>query len=227
MTKRVIRLSETHMMAYVGEKINVDRVSNIAALCALLGEQFPQLIEIIPSYTSVMVEFSPLDVDCDALEQHLYALLEQFESLQSSVEANLIELPAYYDVSVAPDLKSVAERNQLSVEQVIDIHSQKSYTVCAIGFAPGFAFLGSVDARIATPRHAEPRLKVAKGSVGIADQQTAVYPAQSPGGWQIIANCPLSLFDPDQTPMTPFQVGDKVRFKPIDRQTYIELGGVL
>ncbi len=227
MTKRVIRLSETHMMAYVGDKINVDRVSNIAALCELLGEQFPQLIEIIPSYTSVMVEFSPLEVDGDVLEQHLHALLRQFESLQSSVEANLIELPAYYDVSVAPDLNFVAERNQLSVEQVIDIHSQKHYTVCAIGFAPGFAFLGSVDARIATPRHSEPRLKVAKGSVGIADQQTAVYPAQSPGGWQIIANCPLSLFDPDQTPMTPFQVGDRVCFKPIDRQTFIELGGVL
>ncbi|SDH87209.1 sensor histidine kinase inhibitor, KipI family [Vibrio xiamenensis] len=227
MTKRVIRLSETHMMAYVGDKINVDRVSNIAALCELLGEQFPHLIEIIPSYTSVMVAFSPLEVDGDVLEQHLHALLRQFESLQSSVEANLIELPAYYDVSVAPDLNFVAERNQLSVEQVIDIHSQNHYTVCAIGFAPGFAFLGSVDARIATPRHSEPRLKVAKGSVGIADQQTAVYPAQSPGGWQIIANCPVSLFDPDQTPMTPFQVGDKVRFKPIDRQTFIELGGVL
>lgn len=78
---------------------------------------------------------------------------------------------------------------------------------------------------IATPRHLEPRLHVMKGSVGIADQQTAVYPANSPGGWQIIGNCPTNLFNPNIEPITPFCVGDKVRFEPVDRKTFLELGG--
>ncbi|WP_459782832.1 carboxyltransferase domain-containing protein, partial [Photobacterium sp. R1] len=75
------------------------------------------------------------------------------------------------------------------------------------------------------PRHAEPRLSLAPGSVGIANRQTAVYPAQSPGGWQIIGNCPKPLFNPEREPMTPFNVGDQVCFQPVDRSTFKSLGG--
>ncbi len=227
MTKHVVQLSETHLMVYVADEIDVTRVSHIAALCQHIALHFPQLVEIIPSYTSVMLEFHPLHTDVNALKAALIDALAGFEHLPVIQQSGVIELPVYYHPEVAPDLAALADARGLTELQVAEIHSQTSYTVCAIGFAPGFAFLGAVDERIATPRHAEPRLKVAKGSVGIADRQTAVYPADSPGGWQIIGNCPLSLFDPHQQPMTLFQVGDTVRFKPIDRPRFLQLGGQL
>jgi KipI family sensor histidine kinase inhibitor len=113
----------------------------------------------------------------------------------------------------------------MSVEELIAIHAGRDYTVCAIGFAPGFAFLAEVDESIAIPRHVTPRSRVPAGSVGIAEKQTAVYPADTPGGWQLIGNCPVSLYDPKQTPPSPFDVGDQVRFVPIDRDSFIERGG--
>ena len=142
-------------------------------------------------------------------------------------QPKFIALPVYYGDEAGPDLASLAHAKGMSVEAVIHCHSQQVYTVCAIGFAPGFAFLASVDASIATPRHSEPRKWVPAGSVGIANQQTAVYPNDSPGGWQIIGNCPQALFQPDQSPMTPFQVGDKVQFVPISKDAFIAQGGQL
>ena len=140
-------------------------------------------------------------------------------------EGKLIELPVYYHPDVGPDLERVACNNGLTVEEVIAIHAGRDYTVCAIGFAPGFAFLADVDARIATPRHERPRAKVVTGSVGIADRQTAVYPMDTPGGWQLIGRCPVPLYDPEQIPLSPFELGDRVRFVPVERADYIERGG--
>jgi len=101
------------------------------------------------------------------------------------------------------------------------------YRVYAIGFAPGFAYLGEVDARIAAPRLATPRKKVPKGAVAIADRQTAVYPAVSPGGWNLIGLCPVDMFNPNAKPTMPVQVGDKVQFKSIEREEFLSLGGQL
>jgi KipI family sensor histidine kinase inhibitor len=113
------------------------------------------------------------------------------------------------------------------VNDVIALHSSNEYRVYAIGFAPGFAYLGQVDERIAAPRLATPRQRVPRGSVAIADRQTAVYPAVSPGGWNLIGRCPTRMFDPKATPVMPVAVGDKVRFEPIGLERYLELGGVL
>ena len=97
----------------------------------------------------------------------------------------------------------------------------------AIGFAPGFAYLGQVNERLATSRLATPRAKVPRGAVGIADQQTAVYPSESPGGWNLIGRCPVRMFDPNALDALKVSVGDRVRFEPIDRETFLGLGGEL
>jgi inhibitor of KinA len=110
---------------------------------------------------------------------------------------------------------------------VIALHSSIIYDVYAIGFAPGFAYLGNVDKRIAMPRKETPRQKIFKGSVGIADQQTAIYPSDSPGGWQIIGRTPISLIDYNDDKLTKFETGDKVKFNPISRADFIDMGGVL
>jgi len=124
-------------------------------------------------------------------------------------------------------LDALANRANLSVDEVVALHQAQEYRVYAIGFAPGFAYLGQVDERIAAPRLATPRQQVPRGAVGIADRQTAIYPAASPGGWNLIGLCPQPMFDPNNDPSMPVQVGDRVRFRGIDRQTFLDLGGEL
>ena len=138
-----------------------------------------------------------------------------------------VELPVWYDPESGPDLESLAKNADLSPEEVIAIHQSSEYRVYAIGFAPGFAYLGQVDERIAAPRLASPRLKVPRGAVAIADRQTAVYPDVSPGGWNLIGLCPTRMFDPAATPTMPVSVGDNIRFKAIERDEFLALGGEL
>lgn len=124
-----------------------------------------------------------------------------------------------------------SERAGLSPTQLIDLHQSVDYRVYAIGFAPGFAYLGELDQRLATPRLVSPRPKVPQGAVGIADRQTAVYPAESPGGWNILGLCPTALFKPEcagtAEALMPFAVGDRVRFQSISRNEFLALGGQL
>ena len=110
---------------------------------------------------------------------------------------------------------------------MVTLHAGVEYRVYAIGFAPGFAYLGQVDERIAAPRLATPRPRVPRGSVAIADRQTAVYPSESPGGWNLIGRCPVAMFDPAAEPAMPVTVGDRVRFEPVDRERFLALGGEL
>jgi KipI family sensor histidine kinase inhibitor len=114
----------------------------------------------------------------------------------------------------------------LSTEEVIKRHQAIEYRVYAIGFAPGFAYLGDLDPALALPRLSSPREQVAAGSLAIAEQQTAIYPAPSPGGWHIIGRCPTRLFDASQTPPMPFGVGDRIRFHPVRRHEFEQLGGI-
>lgn len=220
------RVSETHAMIYIGDSIAPERASLLGFLCEKIRlELATGVIELVPSYTSIMLEFNLLKISYASLEARLTELLVGFEQKSQKIQKRVIELPVYYHTDVAPDLQPLAEAKNLSVQQVIDIHCQTDYTVCAIGFSPGFAFLGSVDQRIVMPRHGSPRLNIPAGSVGIADQQTAVYPDDSPGGWQIIGNCPSTLFSPEREPMMPFSVGDTVRFKAISLEEFTQQGG--
>jgi KipI family sensor histidine kinase inhibitor len=139
----------------------------------------------------------------------------------------LVTLPVYYGLESGPELELIAERGGISVDDVIAIHQQQEYRVYAIGFAPGFAYLGEVDERIAAPRLATPRQKVPRGAVAIADRQTAVYPAVSPGGWNLIGLCPTRMFDPLSNPSMPVKVGDRIRFSAIDRDEFLAQGGEL
>jgi KipI family sensor histidine kinase inhibitor len=115
----------------------------------------------------------------------------------------------------------------MSLQELVQLHTEPEYTICAIGFTPGFAFLSGLNSVLQMPRQSTPRLKVMPGSVGIGGDQTAVYPSTSPGGWNIIGNCPIPLFNPNSEQLSPFRVGDKVKFNSISKQEYLDLGGVL
>jgi KipI family sensor histidine kinase inhibitor len=191
----------------------------------LLGDV---LLELVPSYTSVLLIFDVLKTDHRQIAgQLLDASAILFRPAAVSSISNTIELPCYYSTETGPDLTEVAAMHQLSVDELIRLHSNQAYQVYAIGFAPGFAYLGFINERLRTPRLATPRPQVAAGSVAIADLQTAVYPAASPGGWRLLGNCPTPLFDLNATPMLPFAVGDTVRFVPVGRAEFLRLGGQL
>lgn len=218
-------------MLYLGREPSPALSARVQAACRAVEQALgADLIDLVPSYTSVLILYEPLRTDHLSALRRVRTALEQMERLtdeQRATTARSIVLPVYYAAEAGADLEALADRAGLSVQEVIDLHSGTPYRVYAIGFAPGFAYLGQVDERIATPRLATPRQKVPRGAVAIADRQTAVYPAASPGGWNLIGRCPVRMFDPRAVPTMPVSVGDEVRFAPIDRARFLALGGEL
>ncbi|WP_286238148.1 5-oxoprolinase subunit PxpB [Neptuniibacter halophilus] len=224
---RVEVAGENALIIYFGEQTDPRVSAQVQQAVTMLETELADcLIDMVPSYASLLVIFDMLACDHLHVRSKIRALLGQLDQASAS-EGVLVTLPAYYSTESGPDLEALAERAQLSTDEVIKIHSEMEYRVYAIGFAPGFAYLGEVDPRIAAPRLATPRQKVPRGAVAIADRQTAVYPAVSPGGWNLIGLCPTRMFDPAATPTMPVQVGDRVKFRPITRDEFLELGGEL
>lgn len=185
------------------------------------------LVDLVPSYASLLLIYDLYKTDFSRLCSQIPALLAEAKVRASEGRAKLVELPVYYSEESGPDLRVMASQTGLSISDIVDLHQAREYRVYAIGFAPGFAYLGEVDERIARPRLATPRPRVLQGSVGIAGRQTAVYPSVSPGGWNLIGRCPLLMFDLQAEPPMPVEVGDRVRFFAIDRSEFISMGGEL
>src|SRR5690554_3680571 len=185
----------------------------------------PALIDLTPSYTTLLVEFDLLQISPAQALLKLQSVLDKLAQTSSSITGPLKELPVWYEPSVGPDLIRIANNNDLSVEQVIELHTATTYQVFALGFAPGFAFMGSVDARLSAPRLETPRPRVAAGSVAITGRQTSAYPTQSPGGWNLLGRTPMTLFDRNREQMSYFQVGDRVQMVAITKQEFLQLGG--
>lgn len=183
------------------------------------------LVDLVPSYTTLLVVFDPLLVTPDEMRQRLIELLAQLEPAETGTEGDLHELHTWYDPSVGPDLVRVADLSEMTVEAVIRAHSEREYKVFALGFAPGFAFMGLLDQRLNCPRFETPRRKVPAGSVAIAGQQTAAYPAVTPGGWNLIGRTSAPLFDRNRDGYSLLKVGDRVRFVSVDRSTFEQQGG--
>jgi len=215
------------MILYLGEQTSPQVSAKVQAAAhkvenALAGD----LIDLVPSYASLLIIYNPLTTDHLRVRKQVREALNTIAANEQR-EGSVVALPVYYSSESGEDLNALAERASMSVADVIELHSGSEYRVYAIGFAPGFAYLGEVDERIAAPRLSTPRQKVPRGAVAIADRQTAVYPAVSPGGWNLIGRCPQRMFNPEATPTMPVSVGDQVKFEPISRERFIELGGQL
>ena len=219
---------ENALIVYFGETANPQVSARVQqAVDSLTQTMGDALVDLVPSYASLLVIYNPLVTDHIAVKQQIRALQYAVESGDQPQVGSLVELPVYYGTDAGPDLQALADNAGLTTDEVIHIHSEMEYRVYAIGFAPGFAYLGEVDERIAAARLSTPRLKVPRGAVAIADRQTAVYPAVSPGGWNLIGLCPIRMFDPAAEPTMPVQVGDRVKFAPISKQEFLSLGGEL
>lgn len=170
--------------------------------------KLPFVSDVVPAYTTLAIYFDSSNVPIEAVVE-MVAPVARATVVQSEQSGSLIEVPVHYD---GPDLAYVAERTGLSVEEVIRRHSDRSYRAYATGFQPGFAYLGELDPALVLPRRAEPRLRVHAGSVAIAGVQTAVYPHESPGGWHLIGETSLRMFDVGRVPPSLIRAGDTVRF---------------
>ncbi len=228
-------LGDSAVLIEFGQEIHGDILGRIqTAAHQIEQDPFPGWIECVPSYTTLAVYYDLAVLSlinrsgntgiyekvCQLIEQRLIMALTQEKKQQTRV----VDIPVCYGGEYGPDLQLVADRNGLTTDQVIQIHASGDYTVYAIGFAPGFPYMGGMSPQIAAPRKQTPRLTIPAGSVGIAGEQTGIYPLDTPGGWQLIGRTPVRLFDPKQTPPALLQSGDKVRFIPIPVEEYIRLG---
>lgn len=177
---------------------------------AQAARDWPHVLEVVPGMNNLTVIFDPLEADPDDLMARLKAAWDTASA--ASAEGREVEIPVQYGGEYGPDLKAVADHTGLSVKEVVERHSGGDYVVFFLGFQPGFAYMGGLAEALHTPRRAEPRLEVPAGSVGIGGAQTGIYPATSPGGWQLIGRTAQRLFDPSRNPPTLLQPGDRVRF---------------
>ena len=186
---------------------------------AVKREQLPGVVETVPSYRALLVYYEPETVSCAQLTAALAALVRGLDG-QAVPPGDLVELPVCYGGDLGPDLPFVAQHTGQTEQEVVALHSGPDYLVYLLGFTPGFPYLGGMDPRIAAPRLATPRVKIPAGSVGIAGQQTGVYPLDSPGGWQLIGRTPVRLYDPGREQPILLAPGDRVRFRPVEKAEY-------
>ena len=203
-----------------GERIDVVLSSQIAALAQQLRDSQPiGVLDIVPAYATLALHYDPAAVGAGASPyETLCDIIARWLQMQSTAIAGTgrqIDIPVCYGGAFGPDLDALARAAGLSSGEVIALHTGSTYHVHMLGFVPGFAYLGGLDARIAMPRRETPRAHVPAGSVAIAGQQTGIYPLDTPGGWHIIGRTPLQLFTPDSSPPSLLNAGDRVRFVQI------------
>ncbi|KYD06628.1 Allophanate hydrolase 2 subunit 1 [Heyndrickxia sporothermodurans] len=205
--------------AGIDEKTN-KRITHLSKLIEDKAEE--GFGEVIIGYRSILVQYNPLRLSY----QQAVELLKYLETNNDSnkyEKRRHIEIPVLYGGEHGPDLESVATYNNLSPKEVISIHSAASYLVYFMGFTPGFPFMGGMSKRIATPRLENPRISIPSGSVGIANNQTGIYPVESPGGWRLIGQTPIRLYDWQANQPFLLHAGDKVTFKEIQIDEFNEI----
>ncbi len=222
---QIYPISESAVTIEFGNAINEALMLRIAGFNQLLKQKpFPGLYDAVPAYTTLTVFFDPLVViRATALPgkscyEKVSGYLQQLQGVNNPApvaQNDIIVIPVYYGGELGPDLEYVADYHQLSVDEVIHIHTSAICKVYMIGFIPGFAYMGGLDDRLETPRKATPRSAVPAGAVGIAGKQTGIYPLQTPGGWQIIGQTPVKLFDASRQIPSLLKAGDRIRFEAV------------
>ncbi|PKG34828.1 5-oxoprolinase subunit PxpB [Psychrobacter sp. Sarcosine-3u-12] len=206
--------SETNLTLFFPKPITLEKQQQCWALADSI-QQMPEVLEVVIGMNTLSVfTFSLTWIELEAFKNKLSALLGDIPS--KTINGKHIEIPVHYDGKYGPDLKTLATELGLSVEAVVKLHTEATYTVYFIGFQPGFPYLGGLSESLYFPRHATPRTKVPAGSVGIGGEQTGVYPFESPGGWQLLGQTDIPLFDLTKASPTLLNAGDTLKFTAID-----------
>lgn len=187
-------------------------------------EPIKGVLETIPTYRSLLIIYDPTTTNPTKLEKEIIVLEKRLPQIKIP-PSETVEIPVCYGGEFGPDIQFVAKHNSITEDDVVRIHSTAEYIIYMIGFTPGFPFLGGLPKELHTPRLETPRSFVPERSVGIANNQTGIYPLSSPGGWQLIDKTPLKLFSPEHADPFIYKVGDRIKFKPISVEDYERLAG--
>jgi inhibitor of KinA len=229
--------SDQSLLVYFGEQSEIDRSKDRplqSQITLEANEKARRLLRLLelepvagvrnlhPAYCSLLIKFDALRMGHDELEAILRRYLERLKEVDLP-EARLVEIPVCYGGEFGPDLAEVCKLRGMTEAQAIELHASAEYLVYFLGFVPGFAYLGELSRELVTPRLSAPRRKVAAGSVGIAGNQTGVYPFATPGGWRLIGRTPIKMFRAEKDGLSLLSIGDRVRFAPVSAERFVEL----
>ena len=219
---RFLAAGDTALVVEFGDRVDAHLSALVLALAQKLdAARLAGVVEVVPTFRSLMVHYDPLQLSHADLQQGIAPLLQGLEAAE--IAGRRWRIPACYDESLGLDLAEVAQRTGLSVAQVVERHSQASQLVYMMGFLPGLPYLGGLPPEFELPRRENPRVKVPPGSIAVAMSMTVVYPQESPGGWHILARTPAPLWDMRRTPPALLAAGDKVTFAPVSLREYEQL----
>lgn len=224
----VFPLGDAGLIIDFGNAIDEETNKKVLHLFQVLkNRSHPYITDVVPAYSSLAVYYNVIAV-CQKKLNDNTAFETMVEVIETIIERNdetphqqmrLIEVPVCYAPKFSTDIEYIAQQKNISVDEIIHLHTSKTYRVYMIGFLPGFAYMGQVDERLVIPRKPEPQNVVA-GTVGIAGVQTGIYPLDCPGGWQVIGRTPLQLFDKDMEQPVLFQPGDEIKFYSITEDEF-------
>lgn len=223
MSVRFLPAGDRGLVVEFGNEVSVSLNNQVRALALTLeATRIPGLVEVIPTYRSLGMQYDPARLGAKELRARIEEALWALDP-ERLPPPKVVRLPTCYGGEFGPDLPFVAQHSGLSEDEVIALHGRTPYHVHMIGFTAGFAYLGGLPEKLHTPRLPSPRTRTPRGAVGIGGSQTGAYSAETPGGWRLIGRTPVPLFDPTQDPPTPMLPGDTVRFVPIGREEYDRL----
>ena len=214
---RMLAAGEQGLVVDFGDEISVQINRMVQRLAEDLADlKLEGVLEIIPTYRSVMIYFDPLVITRLQFTECIQTLLDQLKTEETGqLPGRVLHVPVCYGGVFGPDIDFVARRTGLTVEEVINVHTSKAYFIYMLGFTPGFPYVGGMPEQLIVPRLAKLRVKIPEGSVGISGRQTGFYTVESPGGWRIIGRTPIKAFNPEQAHPFLFAAGDYLQFKAI------------
>ena len=217
---KILTAGDSSVLIQFGNTIDPEINYRISATVQMMREQhIVGVTDIIPAFCSLLINYDPRVITFAEIKERMEGILKM-EIKAGAKRKKVYEIPVCYGGEYGPDIQNIADHAGLSVEEVIDIHTSRDYLIYMLGFLPGFTYLGGLDERIHTPRLANPRIKIAAGSVGIGGSQTGIYPMDSPGGWQLMGLTPVKTYDPEREIPILVEGGDYVRFGGIDEDEF-------
>lgn len=186
------------------------------------NSSFKQKVEVFNAYNSILISYMFAIEDVYSEFLRIKQLVSQ-ANIPKNKNYKTFTLPVCYDEEFGLDLKLISEVNKLKIDEIIQLHTKPLYRIYFTGFLPGFLYLGGLDERLKISRKESPRRSVEKGSVGIGENQTGIYPKSSPGGWQILGKCPVDLFNKNEDPPSPFSAGDKIKFEAVSKNEFMRI----
>ncbi|MDX2158298.1 MAG: 5-oxoprolinase subunit PxpB [Hyphomicrobiaceae bacterium] len=222
LTARFLSAGDTALVVELGDTIDRAISDRVLALgSAVEAAALQGVVELVPTFRSLMIHYDPLRLDRETLERSIRPLLDRLGAVAG--HGRLWRLPCCYGGEHGPDLDEVADRTDHTPAEVIAIHSASTYHIYALGFLPGYPYMGDVPEALSLPRRESPRMRVPMGSVCIALRMAGIYSLDSPGGWHLLGRTPVRLFDVRRKAAVLLSPGDQVQFEPVTAETYAQL----